>query len=59
MSRVSFVDPENLEKISEISFENENYHILTANICQFKEIQGESFLLISVAEKHSIVKNTF
>ena len=58
-SKISLINPMTLKTISEISLTQKNCHIIKISLFNIKEIENESFLLVSICEEHNIIKNTY
>lgn len=57
-SAIYFVTPKHLNVQYQLEFPD-NQHIVDAAICEFKEVNNASFLLVSVIENHVIEDNSF
>ena len=58
-SKITLINPKTLKTITEILFTKKNQHILKISLFTMKEIENESFLVVSITENHNILKNTY
>lgn len=53
------MNPLNFQAFGSIKYDLDNYHVITAQICTFKEIQEDHFLIVSVVKKHDQTTNRY
>ena len=60
VSKVAMISPHSLQVTDEIDFTAQNnIHLVKMQLMNFKEFEGDTFLLVSIVEGHDLLSNQF